>query len=220
MSRLPKITLDQATPQQTELFDAVESKLGRVPNLMLTLGNSPAALRGYLELSSALGAGQGLDAKQREVVALAVAEANGWDNDGVLDPQLKAYAYTDGHWVGAPFNTHRHNWIWINKGLLDKYGGAIVRAVDALAAITGNVGIPGGQASYYFARKRGQKRLATGRSARTIAEPLLGEGILAASRARSEGWKGYPLSNRRRQAPMPRAQLSSASWQASSTWPG
>jgi glucose/mannose transport system substrate-binding protein len=53
----------------------------------------------------------------------AVAEAQGWDKEGVLDPQLKAYAYTDGHWVGAPFNTHRHNWVWINKALLDKYGG-------------------------------------------------------------------------------------------------
>jgi len=53
----------------------------------------------------------------------SVAAAEGWAKDGVLDPQLKAYAYTDGHWVGAPFNTHRHNWIWINKALLDKYGG-------------------------------------------------------------------------------------------------
>ena len=52
-----------------------------------------------------------------------VAAAQGWDKEGVLDPQLKAYAYTDGHWVGAPFNTHRHNWVWINKALLDKYGG-------------------------------------------------------------------------------------------------
>ena len=52
-----------------------------------------------------------------------VASAQGWDKEGVLDPQLKAYAYTDGHWVGAPFNTHRHNWVWINKALLDKYGG-------------------------------------------------------------------------------------------------
>ena len=51
----------------------------------------------------------------------AVAEAQGWD--AVLPEQLKAYANTDGHWVGAPFNMHRHNWIWINKPLLDKYGG-------------------------------------------------------------------------------------------------
>jgi glucose/mannose transport system substrate-binding protein len=50
-----------------------------------------------------------------------VAVAQGWDK--VLPEQLKGYAYTDGHWVGAPFNMHRHNWVWINKALLDKYGG-------------------------------------------------------------------------------------------------
>src|SRR5688500_3499279 len=31
-----------------------------------------------------------------------VAAAQGWD--AVLPEQLKAYANTDGHWVGAPFN--------------------------------------------------------------------------------------------------------------------
>lgn len=51
----------------------------------------------------------------------AVAAAQGWE--AALDPQLVAYARTEGHWVGAPFNTHRHNWIWINKALLDNYGG-------------------------------------------------------------------------------------------------
>lgn len=77
MSRLPQITPDQANSQQAELFAAVQSKLGRVPNLLRALGNSTAALRGYLEFSGALSAGQGLDAKQREIVALAVAQANG-----------------------------------------------------------------------------------------------------------------------------------------------
>lgn len=77
MSRLPQITNDQATSQQAELFSAVEQKLGRVPNLLRVLGNSTAALRGYLEFSGALADGGGLDAQQREVVAIAVAEANG-----------------------------------------------------------------------------------------------------------------------------------------------
>ncbi len=77
MSRLPQIADDQATPQQAELFAAVEQKLSRVPNLIRVLGNSTAALRGYLDFSGALGAGGGLDAQQREVVAIAVAEANG-----------------------------------------------------------------------------------------------------------------------------------------------
>lgn len=77
MSRLPQIALNQATPQQAEIFAAVKQKLGRVPNLLLVLGNSTAALRGYLDFSGALTGGAGLDAQQREVVAITVAEANG-----------------------------------------------------------------------------------------------------------------------------------------------
>ncbi|MEQ8848687.1 peroxidase-related enzyme [Botrimarina sp.] len=77
MSRLPQIAPEQATPSQAELLSAVKGKLGRVPNLFRALANSPAALRGYLDFSAAIGAGEGLTAQQREIVALAVGEANG-----------------------------------------------------------------------------------------------------------------------------------------------
>ncbi|MEQ9410201.1 MAG: peroxidase-related enzyme [Fuerstiella sp.] len=77
MTRLTPITPDQATPQQAELFAAVKSKLGKVPNMFRTLGHSTAALRGYLDLAGALSEGHGLNAKQREMIALAVAQANG-----------------------------------------------------------------------------------------------------------------------------------------------
>jgi uncharacterized peroxidase-related enzyme len=77
MSRLPQVHPDHATPQQAELFTAVKRKLGRVPNLLRALANSPAALRGYLDFSGAIGTGDGLTAQQREIVALAVGEANG-----------------------------------------------------------------------------------------------------------------------------------------------
>jgi uncharacterized peroxidase-related enzyme len=77
MSRLSQIAPEQANPQQAELFTAVKSKLGRVPNLLRALANSTAALRGYLEFSGALSNGSGLDPKQREIVALTVAQANG-----------------------------------------------------------------------------------------------------------------------------------------------
>jgi len=77
MPRLAQINPQQANSQQAELFAAVKSKLGRVPNLLRALGNSTAALRGYLEFSGALATGDGLDARQREIIALAVAEANG-----------------------------------------------------------------------------------------------------------------------------------------------
>ncbi|QDU89139.1 Alkyl hydroperoxide reductase AhpD [Pirellulimonas nuda] len=77
MPRLTQIVHEQASPQQAELFDAVKAKLGRVPNLFRALANSPAALRGYLDLSGAIAAGEGLTAQQREIVALAIGEVNG-----------------------------------------------------------------------------------------------------------------------------------------------
>jgi anaerobic selenocysteine-containing dehydrogenase len=59
-------------------------------------------------------------------------------------------------------------------------GAAIVRAIDALAAVSGNLGVPGGGASYYFRRRSTFRKLADGLSARTICEPLFGPEVLAA----------------------------------------
>jgi anaerobic selenocysteine-containing dehydrogenase len=62
-------------------------------------------------------------------------------------------------------------------------GGGIVRALDALAAISGNLGIPGGGASYYFRRRRAfDTSFVRGVAAapRTIVEPLFGAEVLAA----------------------------------------
>jgi uncharacterized peroxidase-related enzyme len=75
---MPRITpLDpaSATGKAKQLLDAVQAKLGLTPNLMKTLATAPAALEGYLNFSGAL-AGGGLDAKFREQIALAVAQAN------------------------------------------------------------------------------------------------------------------------------------------------
>jgi anaerobic selenocysteine-containing dehydrogenase len=63
-------------------------------------------------------------------------------------------------------------------------GGSIVRALDALSALSGNLGVPGGGVSYYF-RRRGafDTSFIRGRAAapRTILEPLFGREILAAA---------------------------------------
>ncbi|MBL9039401.1 MAG: carboxymuconolactone decarboxylase family protein [Archangium sp.] len=71
-------TVADAPPASQRLLDAVKQQLGSVPNLFLVVANSPAALEGYLGLSSALGKGE-LDAKTRNRVALRVAELNGCD---------------------------------------------------------------------------------------------------------------------------------------------
>jgi anaerobic selenocysteine-containing dehydrogenase len=60
-------------------------------------------------------------------------------------------------------------------------GGAIIRALDALGAITGNVGIPGGGVSYYF-RRRGAFDLSFTQpnpAPRTVCEPTLAHDVAA-----------------------------------------
>lgn len=75
MNRITQLDPATATGKSRQLFDGVQAKLGVVPNLFRVLGNSPAALEGYLHFSGAL-AGGVLDAKVREQIALAVAEVN------------------------------------------------------------------------------------------------------------------------------------------------
>jgi uncharacterized peroxidase-related enzyme len=75
MSRIPSLTDDQASAEAAPLLKAVQAKLGMVPNMIRTIANSPAALRGYLSLSEALGSGS-FNGAERETIALAVAQAN------------------------------------------------------------------------------------------------------------------------------------------------
>ena len=77
MSRLTIPTREDAPAKSQPLLDAVEKQLGVVPNLFRLVGNSPAALEGYLGLNGALG--RTLDAKTRERIALAIAQANSCD---------------------------------------------------------------------------------------------------------------------------------------------
>jgi len=77
MSRLTIPALENAPAKSQPLLDAVAKQLGVVPNLFRLVGSSPAALEGYLGLNGALG--RTLDAKTRERIALAVAQANGCD---------------------------------------------------------------------------------------------------------------------------------------------
>ncbi len=78
MSRIIALDPSQATGKNAELFSAVKSKLGVVPNLMRTLGNSPAALEAYLGFSGTLAHGV-LPAKVREQLALTIGETNACD---------------------------------------------------------------------------------------------------------------------------------------------
>lgn len=75
MNRIAQIDPTSATDKTRQLFDGVQAKLGAVPNLFRVLGNSSAALEGYLNFSGAL-AGGALNARVREQIALAIAESN------------------------------------------------------------------------------------------------------------------------------------------------
>jgi len=75
VNRITQLDPKKAKGKTSQLFNLVQDKLGLVPNLFRVLGNSPAALEGYLNFSGAL-AGGVLDAKVREQLALTVAESN------------------------------------------------------------------------------------------------------------------------------------------------
>jgi uncharacterized peroxidase-related enzyme len=75
MPRLKALDPETTTGKSKELFNAIQGKLGMVPNMMRTMGNSPAVLNGYLLLNSALGEGS-LGGKLGELIALTVANTN------------------------------------------------------------------------------------------------------------------------------------------------
>lgn len=141
---------------------------------------------------------------------LALGVARVLFDEGWVDPE--APAYTDGFDAFAAL-AHRHEvegWaaradlpasavreiaelygrskpaaIFVGWGLARRlHGSATVRLIDALGALTGNLGVPGGGVSYYFQRRGGFDTTWVKRpenaGARTLLEPLLGEEILRA----------------------------------------
>lgn len=70
-------TPEMAPAAARPMLDAVHSQFGVVPNLFRLVAQSPAALEGLTGLSGALR--KTLDAKTRERIAIAVAQANGCD---------------------------------------------------------------------------------------------------------------------------------------------
>ncbi len=75
MPRIAPIDTARADASLQATLSAVKSKIGMVPNLFTTFAQSPSVLTGYLGLNDALTHGV-LSAQQREIVSLAVAQAN------------------------------------------------------------------------------------------------------------------------------------------------
>ena len=78
MQKIVALNPETTTGKSKDLFNAVQSKLGMVPNMMRTMGNSPAVLNGYLSFSGALSESS-IGAKLGELIALTVANANACD---------------------------------------------------------------------------------------------------------------------------------------------
>ena len=76
MSRIETINPSEATGETREMLDAIQQKLGMVPNIMRMYANSPKALAAFLGLFENIGQGV-LDPKIGERIALAVGESNG-----------------------------------------------------------------------------------------------------------------------------------------------
>lgn len=75
MTRIEPLQLAKADKATSQTLSGVEAKLGMVPKLFSTFAQAPATLNGYLAFSDALSKGR-LSARQREIVSLAVAQAN------------------------------------------------------------------------------------------------------------------------------------------------
>lgn len=75
MSRITVITNETANAEQLALLEAIQAKLGMVPNFLKILANSPAALRAFLGLHGIANEGS-LTPQTRERIALAVAQQN------------------------------------------------------------------------------------------------------------------------------------------------
>lgn len=75
MTRINTIEVDAATGSAKELLEAVQKKMGMVPNLTKVMAQAPVVLETYLKGSEALSGGV-LSAVEREHIALRTAELN------------------------------------------------------------------------------------------------------------------------------------------------
>ena len=74
-TRIETLNPETTTGKSKELFDAVQNKLGFIPNLIKVFGNSPATLQTYLSLGELTASGN-FSNKFREQLALVIAEEN------------------------------------------------------------------------------------------------------------------------------------------------
>jgi uncharacterized peroxidase-related enzyme len=100
MPRLNVVEPDQARGKTKEIFNQEEKTRGKVLNIFKAMGNSPAALKAYLDMAATLAEGELLP-EDREVVYLGVSQSNNCNycvsahtmlakKAGMTDDQIKA----------------------------------------------------------------------------------------------------------------------------------
>ncbi|WP_420318618.1 carboxymuconolactone decarboxylase family protein [Ekhidna sp.] len=75
MKNLEVLSYEEANHESKGIFDDLKEKIGNVPNVYATIGNSSKALKGILDLNNTLSKGE-FSGKEIETIALAVAQAN------------------------------------------------------------------------------------------------------------------------------------------------
>jgi alkylhydroperoxidase family enzyme len=99
MEILQPIELNEATGEAKALFDGIQQRLPRVPNMLRLLGHSPTLLRSYLDLTDAFNSQ--LSERLRTLITITVAQIAGGDyllsfahvlgkRDGLNDEQMNA----------------------------------------------------------------------------------------------------------------------------------
>ena len=75
MARLPVITEDKADSQTKEVFDAIKSKFGMVPNIFKGMAVSSVTLNAFLKLDEFISNGT-FTAMEQEIVKISVSQHN------------------------------------------------------------------------------------------------------------------------------------------------
>ncbi|CAB1069217.1 hypothetical protein D1AOALGA4SA_592 [Olavius algarvensis Delta 1 endosymbiont] len=75
MARLPVITEDKADGHTKEIFDAIKSKFGMVPNIFKGMAISTVTLNAFLKLDELISNGT-FTAMEQEIVKIVVSQHN------------------------------------------------------------------------------------------------------------------------------------------------
>lgn len=75
LQRMTPIEAGEAPPKLKEIYNGIQKKFGKIPNIFKNMGHSPEVLQGFLALSDTLEK-TSLNPQLREQIALTVSQAN------------------------------------------------------------------------------------------------------------------------------------------------